>query len=182
MCVCGAVVGRCRDRGPLGSCWQYLITVLRASAGNGEMVCWSMTVLRKSGTKFRSAISGTSSWVFRTYLGNESRTKTGARSKYRTPFSAQMSNLCSLFGFFGSRYEILKGAINAVSCRIFRPFVTDRLARGCCELTRLASRFIALQACLRSPSIVFLAPAAARAGSTPALFATSQLHFLEDSR
>jgi DNA-binding MltR family transcriptional regulator len=39
-----------------------------------------------------------------------------------------MSNLCFLFGFFGSRHEILKGAINAVFCRIFRQFVTDWLA------------------------------------------------------
>jgi hypothetical protein len=42
------------------------------------------------------------------YLGTfrTSRTRTGARSKWQTPLSDQMSNLCFLFGFsvVGSKY------------------------------------------------------------------------------
>jgi len=127
------VVGRCRGCGSLGSCWQYLITVSGASAGNEEIDCWFMTVLRKSCTNLRSAIllrSDTSTlpgYFWYTGMSPEPRPGPDQNSGRLSPID-QMSNLCFLFGFFGSWHEILKGAINAVFCRIFRQSVTDLLA------------------------------------------------------
>ena len=78
--MCGWQMQRPRAVGKL---LADLITILGASAGNGEIDCWFMTALRKSCTNPRSAIllrSGTSTWVPFVHR-NESRTGTGARSK-----------------------------------------------------------------------------------------------------